>query len=116
MLTGNVSKNDIAGPVFIFQTAADKAEEGLESLIQFTALLSVSLAVLNLLPVPVLDGGHLVFFLLEALLGPMSVKKKEIAQLIGFALLISLMVFAVSNDLTRDTSKLSNEFEWKEEK
>ena len=55
MLTGSVSKNDIAGPVFIFQAAADKAEEGLESLLQFMALLSVSLAVLNLLPVPVLD-------------------------------------------------------------
>ncbi len=116
MLTGSVSKKDIAGPVFIFQAAADKAEEGLESLLQFMALLSVSLAVLNLLPVPVLDGGHLVFFLLEAITGPMSVKKKEIAQLVGFVLLLSLMVFAVSNDLTRDDSKLSKEFEWKEEK
>jgi len=116
MFAGNVSKNDIAGPVFIFQAAADKAEEGFESLIHFTALLSVSLAILNLLPVPVLDGGHLVFFLLEAIFGPMSIKKKEAAQLVGFLLLLSLMVFAVSNDLTRDTSKLSQDFEWEEEK
>ena len=114
MLTGNVSKNDIAGPIFIFEAAADRAEKGLESLLQFMALLSVSLAVLNLLPVPVLDGGHLVFFLIEAIVGPLSIKKKEIAQSIGFLLLMALMVFAVSNDLTRETNKISHEFEWED--
>ncbi len=116
MFTGSVSKKDIAGPVFIFQAAAEKAEEGFESVMHFMALLSVSLAVLNLLPVPVLDGGHLVFFFLEAIFGPMSTKKKEAAQLVGMVLLLSLMVFAVTNDLTRDTTKLSQDFEWEEEK
>ena len=68
----------------------------------FTALISVNLFVLNLLPVPMLDGGHLLFFCFEAVLGrPLSVRKREVAQQVGFALLMLLMVFAVYNDLKR---------------
>jgi RIP metalloprotease RseP len=75
---------------------------GLPSLAFFTAVISVNLALLNLLPVPMLDGGHLLFFVCEAVLGrPLSVRKREVAQQVGFVLLMMLMVFAVYNDLVR---------------
>jgi len=102
MILGKISPKELAGPVFIYKAAGEQAKEGLESLLYFSALLSVSLAVLNLLPIPVLDGGHLLIFIIEAILGPISMKKKEFAQTVGFFLLIGLMVFAVSNDITRE--------------
>ena len=62
----------------------------------------MNLAVLNLLPVPMLDGGHLLFFVIEAILGrPLSLQKREVAQQVGFVLLMMLMVFALYNDLVR---------------
>ena len=65
-------------------------------------MISVNLALLNLLPVPMLDGGHLLFFVCEAVLGrPLSLRKREVAQQVGFVLLLMLMVFAVYNDLVR---------------
>jgi regulator of sigma E protease len=76
--------------------------EGLPSLALFTAVISVNLAVLNLLPVPMLDGGHLLFFVIEGILGrPVSLKKREAAQQLGLVLLLLLMVFAIYNDLVR---------------
>lgn len=112
MLTGNVSPNDLAGPLFILDMAGEQSAEGLDRLLRFTALLSVSLAVLNLLPIPILDGGHLMFFIIEALLGPISVRKKEFAQGVGMLLLISLMVFALSNDITRDPNSFKADVSW----
>lgn len=112
MFKGKVSKNDLAGPIFIFEAVGDRAEKGLESVIHLTALLSVSLAVLNLLPIPVLDGGHLLFFFIEAIIGPLSVRKKEIAQSVGMLFLLAIMVFAVSNDLTREANTASGDFKW----
>jgi regulator of sigma E protease len=74
----------------------------LPSLAFFTAVISVNLALLNLLPVPMLDGGHLLFFVVEAVLGrPLSLRKREVAQQVGFVLLMLLMVYAVYNDLAR---------------
>lgn len=102
MITGSISPKEIAGPVFIFQEANRKAQAGFEDFLMFLATLSVNLAVLNLLPIPVLDGGHLLFFLLEFLVGPISLRKKEFAQQVGVVLLLSLMVFAVHNDIFRD--------------
>ncbi len=68
----------------------------------FTAIISVNLAVLNLLPVPMLDGGHLFFFVIEGVLGrPLSLRKREAAQQLGFVLLMLLMVYALYNDLVR---------------
>ncbi len=101
MITGKVSTDQIAGPLYIVKLTGNKAEEGLEGLLYLTAFLSISLAVLNLLPIPILDGGHILFFLLEAIIGPISIKKKELAQNVGLALLLFLMVFALKNDLTR---------------
>jgi regulator of sigma E protease len=102
VFSGVVSSSELAGPVYIFQATGQQAEKGLEDVMYLMALLSISLAVLNLLPIPILDGGHLLFFTLEALLGPISIRKKEIAQQVGLALLLGLMVFAFKNDLTRE--------------
>ncbi|MCB0324320.1 MAG: RIP metalloprotease RseP [Bdellovibrionales bacterium] len=112
MLTGNVSPKDLAGPLFILDAAGEQSEEGIDRLLRFTALLSVSLAVLNLLPIPILDGGHLMFFIIEALFGPISIRKKEYAQGVGMLLLVSLMVFALTNDITRDPKSLGGETQW----
>jgi regulator of sigma E protease len=92
----------LGGPIFIAQLAGQQAEEGWTSLLFFTALLSVNLGILNLLPIPILDGGHLVFFGLEWILGkPLSLKKREVAQQVGMFILIMLMVFVFYNDIAR---------------
>jgi regulator of sigma E protease len=86
----------------IAQMAGDSAKAGLGSLIAFIALISVNLAIINLLPIPVLDGGHLLFFLIEAIKGsPVSIKVREVAQQIGLFLLIMLMILVFYNDITR---------------
>jgi regulator of sigma E protease len=92
----------LGGPIFIAQLAGQQAQEGWTSLLFFTALLSVNLGILNLLPIPILDGGHLVFFGLEWILGkPLSLKKREVAQQVGMFILIMLMVFVFYNDIAR---------------
>lgn len=92
----------LGGPILIAQMAGQQAQEGLLHLIYFTALISVNLAILNLLPIPVLDGGHLLFFTLEAILGrPIELKKIEVAQKVGMVLLLVLMVFVFYNDIMR---------------
>ena len=97
-----IPSNSIGGPIQIATMAGEQAKQGLSSLALFTAVISVNLFLLNLLPVPMLDGGHLLFFVCEAVLGrPLSVRKREIAQQVGLALLLLLMVFALFNDLTR---------------
>lgn len=102
MATAKISPKNIGGPIFIFQEAARNAKKGLESLLDFMIMLSISLAILNLLPIPILDGGHLVFFTLEAIKGgPLSVAVQERAAQVGVLLLLILMVFAFGNDLSR---------------
>ena len=100
MIRGAVSPENIRGPIFIFKEAASSAKQGIERLLDFLTFLSISLAVLNLLPVPVLDGGHLFFFLLEGIRRrPLSMRFQEVANQVGMLLLLALMVFAVGNDL-----------------
>jgi regulator of sigma E protease len=102
LVTGTIPASNIGGPLQITMVAGQQAQQGVVSYAFFVALISVNLAILNLLPVPMLDGGHLLFFAIEAVLGrPLSVRKREIAQQIGLALLLLLMVFALFNDLTR---------------
>ncbi len=101
MVRGYISPEELAGPLFIFGETSRQAEKGLEHLLYFMATLSVSLAVLNLLPIPVLDGGHLFFFFIEAVIGPISVRKRELAQQVGVVLLLCLMIFAIRNDIVR---------------
>ena len=102
IVSRQIDSSNIGGPLQIASEAGRQAKEGLGSLALFTAIISVNLAVLNLLPVPMLDGGHLLFFLIEAVRGrPLSLKKREAAQQLGFVLLILLMVYALYNDLVR---------------
>jgi len=92
----------IGGPIMIAQMAGEQAKRGILSLIAFTAILSINLGVINLFPIPILDGGHFLFLSLEAILRkPISIRKMEIAQQIGLIFIILLMVFAFYNDLIR---------------
>jgi regulator of sigma E protease len=102
LLKGDISTDTLGGPIMIAQMAGDSAKAGVGSLISFIALISINLAIINLLPIPVLDGGHLLFFFIEAIKGsPVSVKVREIAQQIGLFLLILLMILVFYNDITR---------------
>jgi regulator of sigma E protease len=92
----------IGGPILIAQLAGEQAKRGLLSLILFMAILSINLGVINLFPIPILDGGHFLFLGLEAILRrPLSIKKMEMAQQIGLVFIILLMLFAFYNDLIR---------------
>ena len=102
VVSRQIDSSNIGGPIQIAAEAGRQAKEGVASLALFTAIISVNLALLNLLPVPMLDGGHLFFFVIEAILGrPLSLKKREAAQQLGFVLLMLLMVYALYNDLVR---------------
>jgi regulator of sigma E protease len=102
MVTGEVSPRNLGGPILIAQMAGQQAQEGFASFLAFVAVLSINLGVLNLLPIPVLDGGHLLFFLMEAVIGrPVSVRYREVAQQVGIFLLLLLMVYAFYNDIAR---------------
>ena len=102
LITGDISTDTLGGPIMIAQMAGDSAKAGIGSLIFFIALISVNLAIINLLPIPVLDGGHLLFFSIEAVKGrPVSIKVREIAQQIGLFLLILLMILVFYNDISR---------------
>jgi regulator of sigma E protease len=102
MVTGDLSPKNLGGPLLIAQMAGQQAREGLASFFFFVAMLSINLGVLNLLPIPVLDGGHLFFFLLEWLLGrPVEIKQRERAQQVGIFILIGVMIYAFYNDIAR---------------
>lgn len=102
MLQGLISVNNLSGPITIAKVAGQTASLGWESLIGFMALLSVSLGVLNLLPIPVLDGGHLVYHAIEGLTGrPLSERMQMVGLRIGIFMLMSLMLLAIFNDLSR---------------
>jgi regulator of sigma E protease len=102
MVSGDVSPRNIGGPILIAQMAGQQAQEGLGSFLAFLAVLSINLGVLNLLPVPVLDGGHLLFFLVEAVIRkPVSVRYREMAQQVGICILALLMIYAFYNDIVR---------------
>ncbi len=101
MISGRIPAKEIGGPLRIAKMSGDAASAGYVSYLFFIALVSINLGVLNLLPIPILDGGHLLFFGIEALRGrPLSVRHREIAQQVGLFILISLMVFAFYNDVT----------------
>ena len=102
MVTGHVSTKNISGPINIAQYAGLTAVEGFTYYLGFLALVSISLAVLNLLPVPVLDGGQVAFQLVEMFKGaPLSMEAQVVGQKVGIAMLVLLMGFAFYNDLSR---------------
>ena len=102
MLQGRISPKELGGPITIARFAGERARGGAKALLEFMAFLGVNLGILNLLPIPVLDGGHLLFLTTEAILRrPVQVRYREMAQQMGLFLLIGLMLFAVYNDITR---------------
>ena len=102
MIVGEVSWRNISGPVTIADYAGQSAKLGLDYYLKFLALVSISLAVLNLLPIPILDGGHLLYYVVEIIKGgPLSERSMEIGQQIGLALMLMLMAFAFYNDINR---------------
>ncbi len=97
-----LSTKALGGPVLIAQASYESAKSGIGKLMYFMAIISINLAVINILPIPVLDGGHLLFLGIEKIKGsPISEKTMAIANYIGFALIISLMIYATKNDIMR---------------
>ena len=102
LITGAISRDNIGGPIAIAQIAGQQVKQGVANLIQFIAFISINLAILNFLPIPVLDGGHLMFFFIEAAIRrPVGIRVREIAQQAGMFVLILLMIFVFYNDLMR---------------
>lgn len=102
LFQAKISPKNIGGVISIGQAASETFKIGITQFLQMMAIISVNLFILNLMPVPVLDGGHLVFYIIEVVKGaPLSMKKMELAQQVGLALLMSLMIFALFNDFTR---------------
>ena len=102
LVTGQASTKMIGGPLFIARQSGKEASKGAANLFFFMALLSVNLAVLNIMPIPILDGGHLVFLAIEKLKGsPLSIKVRGIAQQVGMVLLFTMIIFVTYNDILR---------------
>ncbi|MDO1583926.1 RIP metalloprotease RseP [Rhizobium oryzicola] len=101
LVTGRMKADQLGGPVRVAQASGQMATLGIAAVIQLAAVLSVSIGLLNLMPVPVLDGGHLVFYAIEAIRGkPLGAGAQDVAFRIGLAMVLSLMVFATWNDIT----------------
>jgi regulator of sigma E protease len=102
LVTGGGSVKDLGGPLRIAQVSGDAAKSGFDNLIYLMAVLSVNLGLINLFPIPMLDGGHLVFYAIEAIRGkPLSEKAQEYGFRLGLTLVLGLMVFATWNDLVQ---------------
>ena len=102
MIIGAISPKNLSGPITIAQVANATVENGLESFIGFIALLSISLGVINLLPIPVLDGGHLLYYFIEIIVGrPVPEKVQMWGLQLGMVMIVSIMLLAFYNDLTR---------------
>ncbi|MDH5526021.1 MAG: RIP metalloprotease RseP [Nitrospirota bacterium] len=102
LIQGAIPASTIGGPILIAQMTGEQVDQGMLNVTLFVALLSINLGILNLLPIPVLDGGHLVFLAAEALRGrPVSDRVRDVAQQAGLFLLLALMAFAFYNDIVR---------------
>ena len=102
MVVGSRTTEDLGGPLRIAQMSGTIAQDGFVPLVWFTAVLSINLGLINLFPIPMLDGGHLVMFGIEAARGrPLAERSQEVAFRFGLALVLTLMVFATWNDLVQ---------------
>ncbi len=102
LFQGIVPIKTLGGPILIGQMTGQLAEQSWAYLIPFTAVISINLGILNLLPIPILDGGFIIFLLIELIMGrPLNVRKREFAQKLGIGLLVLLMVVVIYNDITR---------------
>ena len=100
LVTGSATMKDIGGPIFIAQMAGESARAGLMPLFFLMAMISVNLAVINILPIPGLDGGHLLVIVIESIIRrPLSIKAKIAIQKVGMVFLLSLMVIVLVNDI-----------------
>jgi regulator of sigma E protease len=107
IIEGVISPRTLGGPILIAQMAGAQVKEGIVPFVLFMALLSINLAVLNLLPIPVLDGGHLFFYFIEMITGKeINIKWREMAQQVGFVLLVLLMIFVFIMDIERLNLKM----------
>jgi regulator of sigma E protease len=102
LVVGDLSPKNLSGPITIAKVAGDSAKSGFDNFIRFIAILSIMLGVMNLLPIPVLDGGHIVYYLIEMVKGsPVSDAVQVVGYKVGFFMLMGLMVFATYNDVMR---------------
>ena len=102
ILTGEISSKNLGGPIMIASASGTAAEHGMTDVVFLVAILSINLGILNLLPIPILDGGHLFFFACEGILRrPLGERQREFAQQVGIVLLFSIMIFAFFNDIQR---------------
>ena len=102
IIVGRKSAEMLGGPIKIAKYSGDIASQGYASLIQFVAFISVAIGLMNLFPIPMLDGGHLVFYAVEAIRGkPLSEKTQEMGFTVGLLMIFSLMIFTTYNDVFR---------------
>lgn len=102
LFSGSVSAKNIGGPITVVQVAGQAAQTNLSAILSVLAFISIQLGILNLLPIPILDGGHILFNLLELIMRrPVSIRAREMAQQVGIAMLLLLMVLAFYNDIVR---------------
>jgi regulator of sigma E protease len=110
MIQGVLSPRTLGGPIFIAQVAGDQVKEGIIPFILFMAVLSINLGVINLFPIPVLDGGHIFFYLIEMVARrEIPIRIKEWSQQIGFVALLMLMLFVIMIDIERLNIKPVND-------
>ena len=102
LVVGDLSPKNLSGPITIAKVAGDSAKSGFDNFIRFIAILSIMLGVMNLLPIPVLDGGHIVYYLIEMLKARrFRMQVQMVGYKVGFFMLMGLMVFATYNDVMR---------------
>ncbi len=102
LFSGSVSAKNIGGPITVIQIAGQAAQTDLSAILSVLAFISIQLGILNLLPIPILDGGHILFYLIELIIRrPVSIRAREMAQQVGMAMLLMLMVLAFYNDIIR---------------
>ncbi len=102
LVEGRISLRSLAGPIAIYEVAGEEGKKGADAFIWVLALVSINLGLFNLLPIPVLDGGHFLFFVIEGLLRrPVPLRARELAHVVGMAILLGLTVLAFKNDLER---------------
>jgi regulator of sigma E protease len=102
VIQGRVSLTALSGPITIYEVAGEEGRKGADYFVRVMALISINLGLLNLLPIPVLDGGHLLFFVIEGVLRrPVPLRVREVAHLVGMAILLCLMAIAFKNDIER---------------
>ena len=111
LFRGKVAFKEMGGPIMVFNLAGASSKRGWEFFFKIMAVLSISLGLLNLLPIPVLDGGHILFILIEAVQRkPISMRVRQTATYIGLAMVLLLMIMVFKNDIERNWSSISGFF------